>query len=219
MADRQTIVQFRPTKAGYQDAESSSTLTTLLSSATCCDETPSNSPPCTPPLLSPPKDIGKDTYCNDKLPPSYPVVQSQSLSPHEDASQGTKQSHPTTWLKKCHPSATQLNNHHLHLSVFHLARGKSFLTHGFVGMVFTCVTKKNYGWLNDGIIFAAQSMLFKIMSGKIFGWQSTQLSKRVCSTKYPHYLLWCRFAHFPVPLGCSIKYLCTQSWRLSYLPS
>ena len=34
------------------------------------------------------------------------------------------------------------------------------------------------GWLNDAIIFAAQSLLSLQTKGKVFGWQSTQLSKR-----------------------------------------
>ena len=33
-------------------------------------------------------------------------------------------------------------------------------------------------WLNDAIIFAAQSLLSLQTMGKVFGWQSTQLSKR-----------------------------------------
>ena len=33
-------------------------------------------------------------------------------------------------------------------------------------------------WLNDGIVYAAQKLLEAQTKGKIFGWQSTQLSKR-----------------------------------------
>ena len=34
------------------------------------------------------------------------------------------------------------------------------------------------GWLNDGIVYAVQSLLSLQTKGKVFGWQSTQLSRR-----------------------------------------
>ena len=38
-------------------------------------------------------------------------------------------------------------------------------------------------WLNDNIVFAAQSLLQKQSNGKIFGWKSTQCTKR--KEKFP----------------------------------
>ena len=40
------------------------------------------------------------------------------------------------------------------------------------------VILQSTGWLNDGIVYAAQKLLEAQTRGKIFGWQSTQLSKR-----------------------------------------
>ena len=37
-----------------------------------------------------------------------------------------------------------------------------------------CILESD-GWLNDGIVYAVQTLLSQ---GKVFGWQSTQLSKR-----------------------------------------
>ena len=37
---------------------------------------------------------------------------------------------------------------------------------------------KNGEWLNDNIIYAVQCLLSEQSEGKIFGWQSTQCSKR-----------------------------------------